>query len=406
MKLGYTGALATPRAQAVPVAQASLTAHLLSCNAAQLREEISELILQNPLVEPLSSEFEPAFPEASAPETLGEHLSSQLRINVTDRELLQVCLFLVYSLDRNGYLRESEEDVCRLCGCSRRTFQRALAQVQQLEPTGVGARSLSECLCLQLLARQPADELALAICRHHLEELAEGCLPPLGRPQAEVDRAVSLIRSLSPRPGSQFDSSPVPFLLPDLHVTNQDGQLAVELENQPQVPVLSPQCAALLHHGTEQEKQYIREHLASARSFFFAIRQRSSSLLTVASFAVRHQEDHLLSRRAVPLSPLTMTDTAQALSLSISTVSRAVKDKYVRYDGHIFPLRALFTSGGTAAASRQQIVQSIHAICGASPSRLSDQAVAALLRRQGIAIARRTVNKYRRAILQEGGIDP
>lgn len=402
MKPHYTDVLATPKAQAVPVAQAALTARLLSCGAAELTQVIDEFVLSNPMVEPPSGGAGRFFPEAAsqaAPESLGEHLSSQLRVAVRDPGLLRVCLLLVHSLDRNGYLREPEEDLCLLAQCGRPMLADALRQVQLLDPAGVGARSLSECLCLQLEARQPVDELALTICRSHLDALAEGRLALPGRTREELDRAAALIRSLDPRPGSSFDHEAVPWLIPDILIRREDSRLEVSLVNQPPLPFLDPQYLGLSRVCGEEDRQYIQKQLAQARSFLFALRQRSSTLLTVASHAVQVQTDSLLT--AAPRLTLTLTDTAQALSLSVSTVSRAVKDKYVQYGSRVFPLRALFPSGGTQALSRPQIIRQIQLLCGEHGEALSDQAVCVLLAGQGVSIARRTVNKYRRLMREE-----
>lgn len=402
MQPDRTEICAVPRAQAVPVAQAALLARLLSCGAAELKQVIDEFVLSNPMVEPVWGSSGAPLLEAAAraaEETLSEHLSSQLRIAVRDPAQLRVCLLIVHSLDRSGYLRESEEALCRLAQCSRREFAAALRQVQRLEPAGVGARSLSECLCLQLEARQPAEELALSICQKHLEALAEGRLSLPGHTQEELDRAAALIRSLDPRPGSAFDHDPVPYLIPDILVRRQGGRLEVSLVNQPGIPVLSARYAGLSRGCSEADRLYIQKNLAQARSFLFAVHRRGSTLLAVASHGVQVQTDCLLAA-APPLS-LTLTAAAQALSLSPSTVSRAVRDKYVQYGSRVFPLRALFPSGGVQALSRPQIIQKIRELCAQHGGGLSDEAVAALLAGQGITIARRTVNKYRRSI-QEG----
>lgn len=403
MKSNYTEILAAPKAQTVPVARAALTAALLACGTLELKQVIDEFVLSNPLVAPAFDGLGSALPSnavRAAPDSLSEHLARQLRIAVQDPALLNAGLMIVHSLDRNGYLREDERVIRSLCRCSHSVFERALDQVQHLEPVGVGARSLSECLCLQLEARELVDELALLICRSHLEDLAENRLALPDCTQAEIDRAVALIRSLTPYPGSSFDCEMVPFLVPDILIEQQGGQLEVSLVNQPQLPALNTEYIALSRGCTEQDRQYIREHLAQARSFLFAMRQRSSTLFVVSAFAVQYQAEHLM--RAAPLRPLTLTNAAKALSVSISVVSRTVKEKYVQYGGHIFPLRALFTSGGTKTASRHQIIQQIYDICSTYGGTISDQAVADLLASRGISIARRTVNKYRKIMLEEG----
>ena len=404
MDAGFVKVTVTPNVQAVPVALAAQSASLLACSAGELQRAIRELTLTNPMVEPVEGDDPYYDLIASIParrETLAEHLSAQLRMTLREPALLRVCLLLANSLDANGYLRDDEASLCRDFSCDAALFHRALRHIQALEPAGVGARNLSECLWLQLQAMGDPDPLAALIAREHLEALARGTLP--GASQAETDAAVALLLSLEPRPGSAFDHEATVFVVPDVAVHLQDGALAVSLVNQPHVPALNAQYTALMAQGSPQDKQYLQEQLAYARSFLYAIQQRSSTLLCVAAYAVQQQATHLMEPQCCPLRRLTQSEAAAALGLSVSTVSRAVSDKYLQYENRVMPLKALFTAGGCASSSKEEIMSRIRQICRQGPRRPSDNAIAQQLAREGIHISRRTVSKYRHALEEEGG---
>lgn len=404
-KTGAAKVVIMPKLQALPVALTAQTANILQCNTMELHQAINELVLSNPVVEPMDGEDFGDY-AASIPargETLSEHLSSQLRIAVRDRTILRTALVIVNSLDKNGYLREDEAELRGICRCSCEQFDAALQQVQALEPTGVGARSLAECLSLQLLAMEEPNELALHIVRGHLEALALGrlCLPDYS--DEEVGNAVTLILSLDPRPGGAFDTAPTIFVMPDISVSREDEGFAVSLINQPRIPALNNDYAAIVKQADETERQYLRENLARVKGFLYAVEQRRSTLLNVAAYAVEVQSEYLRSGKAAYLQKLTLSDAAGALGLSVSTVSRAVNDKYMEYEKKLMPLRSLFTSGGCGEVTRHLIEERIRCICAESQCPLSDSAVAKRLEEEGIKISRRTVNKYRSAMEKRRG---
>lgn len=406
MDAGFVKVLVTPNVQAIPVALAAQSASLLAYSADELQRAIRELTLTNPMVEPAEDD-DPYYDLISSiparRETLAEHLSAQLRMTLKDPTLLRVCLLLANSLDANGYLRDDEVGLCRDFSCDAALFHRALRHIQALEPAGVGARSLSECLCLQLQAMGDPDPLAALIAREHLEALARGTLSLPGVSVATTDAAVALLLSLEPRPGSAFDHEATVFVVPDVAVHLQDGALAVSLVNQPHIPALNAPYTALMAQVSPQDRQYLQEQLAYARSFLYAVQQRSSTLLCVAAYAVQQQAAHLMEPQHCPLRRLTQSEAAAALGLSVSTVSRAVNDKYLQYENRVMPLKALFTAGGCANSSKEEIMSRIRQICQQGSRRPSDNTIAQQLAREGIRISRRTVSKYRHAIEDEGG---
>ena len=221
---------------------------------------------------------------------------------------------IIESLDKYGYLREHTEDMLRASHASPAAFARALAAVQALEPCGVAARSLGECLALQLRARTAPEPLALEIVTGHLEEMAAGTLRLPGHAAEEIEAACRLIRSLNPRPGAAFDQDVIHYIVPDVRIARgESGRLCASLINQPAPPAIAPQYMEYLKAEDEPQRQYVRDNLMQARSFLFALKERAETLLAIASLAVAVQEEYLTAREPGALRPLTMTAAARTL---------------------------------------------------------------------------------------------
>lgn len=405
MKAGYADVFVAPKAQALPVALVAQSSGILAQNADSLRRTIEEFILSNPMVEPGAcyggEEMEdPIARIRGKGETLAEHLDSQLRMNESDPAILHTGWYIINSLDRDGYLREEEQELIRASGSNALIYQKALRAVQSLEPAGVGARSLSECLCIQLRMRGEPHPLAAEIAARHLEELAAHTLKIEGYTPEQLEEAAGLIRSLDPRPGLAFDGESTVYIAPDVRIEfNGEGQLEVSLVNQPAHPTLCGQYAEYLKIDNQVEKQYVQDNLLYARSFLYALEQRGRTLLRIAVYAAEKQKAYLQTRDLQTLSPLNFSNTADVLGMSVSSVSRAVQDKYAQCGGRIFPIRSLFTAGGCANASREAIVARIRRLCRETPGVLTDRAIAETLSAEGILISRRAVNKYRNLYL-------
>lgn len=399
---------AASRLEAMPVALIAQSVTVLAQNAESLRRTIDAFVLGNPLLE-----YAPAGPTPAEAldiaelavarrATLAEHLGMQLRIAERDPEVLRIGRMIIESLDKYGYLREHTEDMLRAAHASPAAFARALAAVQALEPCGVAARSLGECLALQLRARTAPEPLALEIVTGHLEEMAAGTLRLPGHAAEEIEAACRLIRSLNPRPGAAFDQDVIHYIVPDVRIARgESGRLCASLINQPAPPAIAPQYMEYLKAEDEPQRQYVRDNLMQARSFLFALKERAETLLAIASLAVAVQEEYLTAREPGALRPLTMTAAARKTGLSLSTVSRTVNGKYAEFEGRVFPLRMLFTAGGKAGHSREAIVRRMRALLStANGEPMSDARLAALLAAEGMPVSRRTVNKYRNAFLK------
>lgn len=396
------------KADVVPVALVLQSLNVLSMGAEELQKSVQEFVNANPVVDyhPVSSspyDFS-SIPDRGGKEfgSLAEHIEFQLGVMTNDAELFRIGTIIAGSLDRNGYLRDSLEEMVHICGCSVKRYREALALVQACDPLGVAASCLGECLAIQLKAMEdPGVSLAIEIAENHLYEMADGAVYVDGYSDEEIEEACKLIRSLNPRPGSGYETEAINYILPDVLIEeDENGGLQVSLINQPACPVLFENYRDYLRVDDENEKEYIRANLAKARSFIYAIKQREQTIFSIANLAVQRQADYLKSGDLSLLQPLTMAACAKLTNRSVSTVSRCVGDKYAEYKGHLILLKTLFTSGGVGDASREHIVERIRSISAQQPE-ASDREIAEALNAEGIEISRRTVNKYRNLFVEE-----
>ena len=346
---------------------------------------------------------------------LRAHLRAQANLLPLDeRDHALVCA-VIESLDDDGYLRLDLEEIAALCGldacvepCELST---ALKLVQSLEPSGVGARSLSECLALQVRELDLApglQALVHAIIGEHLERLAQrdtaGLSRLLARPAAEIEAACAAVRALDPRPGSRYGASPAQFIKPDVIARKLQGHWVVQL-NAGAVPrlTLNRTYAALFQRHREARHAELASYLQEARWAVRNVEQRFSTILAVAQAIVRRQHG-FLEYGPLAMKPLALRAIAQEIGVHESTVCRVINNKYMAAPAGLIELKQFFSrampvSGGGACSPMaiRGLVREI--IAGENPlSPLSDVEVAQRLVRQGLSIARRTVTKYRQML--------
>jgi RNA polymerase sigma-54 factor len=345
--------------------------------------------------------------------TLAAHLHFQLslqRISLRERLLAGA---IADSLDDDGYLRTPLDELAPLLPLDPPVapdeLQDALLRVQALEPLGVAARSVQECLRLQLQALpcQAERQLALQIVEQQLEALARhelaGIARRLGRTQAEVEAVCRRIRQLDPRPGWRFGAAQTQYIVPDVVVRKKRGVWTASLNTAilPRVS-LNKTYAELLqrHEGASGE---LASHLQEARWTLRNIEQRFSTITNVAQAIVDRQR-HFLDYGPMAMKPLGLREIAEQLGVHESTVSRVTSNKYMATPGGVYELKHFFSRAhvsrnGNACSPTaiRGLVQSI--IEGESPAApLSDAEIARQLNRQGLDVARRTVTKYRQAL--------
>ncbi len=353
--------------------------------------------------------------DAAEPETrevaaggmpLHEYLELQLDFaNLTDREKSAGC-YLIGCIDDNGYLTCTVDDVAVAVDLPTDTVEKVLLQIQGFDPAGVGARNLSECLQIQLRQRNVKDPLVECLVDEYLEAAASGryawIAGKIGITTEEVRKAMQLIRTLNPKPGSAISTaSPCSYVVPDITVRKVDGEYLI-LINDSQVPGLrvNPYYKKMAHDSDGDARKFIEGRIGSALWLIRSIEQRRQTLYKVMQTIIELQPN-FFEAGARHLLPMTMKQVADRVGVHESTVSRATANKYVATPHGLFSLRSFFSAGvsavdgGTMSATRvkREIRELIMAEDSTRP--LSDQALTELLTKQGIAVSRRTVAKYR-----------
>ena len=340
---------------------------------------------------------------------LSDHLLWQLRMcEETDQALLLVAEAIVQNLDEDGLLRVELEDVAAMGPWPMETVERALTLVQSLDPPGVAARSLTECLRIQLrvlgLEGSPADVMV----RDHIKQLQSHQYPEISRQMGltpeEVSHHLEIIRGLSPRPGNRYSSKRSDYILPDVFVVKEGDEYKILL-NDDGLPKLriSPTYKRMLDNkepGSEETRAYVKDKLRSALWLLKSVDQRQRTIYKVAESIVRHQRA-FLDHGVTHLRPLVLRDVASDIGMHESTVSRVVANKYVHTPRGVYELRFFFHSGitstmGEAVSSvsiKNRIKKLIEDEDAARP--LSDSRIAEVLGAEGLPLARRTVAKYR-----------
>ncbi len=351
---------------------------------------------------------------AAAPPSLSEHLSLQLgMLDLDDRALEKAARTVIDALDLDGYLRVSLEDLAATAGLNVLDIRRGLSVVQAMDPPGVAARDLRECLLLQLETRRPRPDLAITLVADHLEDVAAARYRHLGQVSGQsmeaVQGALDTIRELNPRPGGAFGGGPeTRYIVPDVVVERVGGGYVVILNDAaaPRLGINSYYRGLVTRpEGLQPEAvAFLGERLRSALWLLRCVEQRRSTVWRVVECIVGRQKG-FLDHGVRHLRPMTLKDVAGEIGVHESTVSRAVANKYVQTPQGAFELRFFFTSGVASAAGentvssasvKQVIKELIEAEDPFAPH--SDQKLVELLRRRGATLSRRTVTKYRREL--------
>lgn len=337
-------------------------------------------------------------------ETLVSFLCRQLDRLRLEEERQRMVRYLIYCLDDDGYLRTPLEELASHGAIPLSGLKEARTVLQSLEPAGVGASELSQCLALQL-ERIGETGPALVIVREHLEALAEGrdraIAAELNITLVQVDEARRTIRELDPRPGSVFHrTEQVFYIQPDLTVEEQEGRFTVKFARRNRPPFrMSRYYQKLLGQTEDREvREYLTEKLRQAEDVLWAVEQRESTILRCAQVVVERQSG-FFRRGPEALRPLGMGEVARELGWYESTVGRAVREKYLQCSQGVYPLSWFFSRSAGAgeslsgAAAHKLLLRLIDAEDKAEP--LSDQELSESMAREGCPISRQTVTKYR-----------
>ncbi len=340
-------------------------------------------------------------------ETLFRFLSRQLYTMDLDEDTAQTVRYLAACLDEDGYLRMSVEELAANLGRSAAHVERCLEVLRRLEPAGVGASDLSQCLELQLLRIRERGP-ALAIVRDHLEALAKrryrSIAAQLSTSVEAVQQAERIIRELDPRPGAPFEQpSQVQYVLPDVFLEEEDGVLVARLRGRERPPIqVSSYYRQLLKQSDDREvKEYLAEKLRQADGVLRALEQRDSTLRRCAQCIADWQREFFREGPQM-LRPMRLSDVARELGLHESTISRAVREKYLQCSRGVYPMSYFFSRSATAqtdgaevgaAAAKALLCRLVEREDKGRP--LSDQKLCEAMAELGCPISRRTVAKYR-----------
>jgi RNA polymerase sigma-54 factor len=346
-------------------------------------------------------------------ETLRDHLLWQLELENLDPRTTAIGQAIIDAINDDGYLTDDLETIRATLApdvlVTLEDIEQVLVKlVQQFDPVGIGARSVSECVQLQLhqlAAETPGLELAKRIAAEHLQLVAEhqyGVLKRLLRASdGDIDAAIGLVRACQPRPGANVFTAPPEYVVPDVFVRRHEGQWMVELNNSmsPQLRVNQLYAGSL---GRGEEYDALKAQLQEARWLIRSLEIRNETLLKVALTIVQRQTE-FLEQGEEYMRPMVLRDVAEAIEMHESTVSRVTTNKYMHTPRGVFEFRYFFSShvageegDQSSTAVRAKIRKLIAAEDADKP--LSDSQIAQMLSDGGVTVARRTVAKYREAM--------
>lgn len=358
----------------------------------------------------------------ASPTTLKDHLEWQINMGSLSAEEEELCLDLIGSLDDNGYLKVSLEELSEKIGHTVDALEDALCVIQDLDPPGVGARDLRECLLLQVKEMGTDKHVLEQIIKNYLDHVEKRNYQALGRKLKLMPRKakelMDTILSLEPKPGRAFERGESIYIVPDVYVQkvgdeyvvvlNEDGLPKLQISQFYRNMLLKELSAK--EHAVETNTEaptgdsaqnYIQDKLKSALWLIKSIHQRQRTLYKVTKSIALFQKD-FMDQGVQSLKPLVLRDVADDIGVHESTVSRATNGKYVHTPQGIFELKYFFNTGlantdGGEEFANEAVKQMIKQIIGVETPKtpLSDQAIAAILKNQNVNIARRTVAKYR-----------
>lgn len=366
-------------------------------------------------------DLKPQYNTFSVKESFQENLVVQLGYRKMDERSRAIAVFIIGSLDDDGYLRRDLESLSydillRLnIETDEQEVEKILKVIQEFEPAGVGARDLQECLLLQIHPKNIAQERARTILSEYFQEFTKKhyskIISKMGITQDELKEAIDEIIRLNPRPGGQIDDSydeQTQQIIPDFLLEEKDGELIMSMPkfSVPELKV-NRRYAELLMNSSSNTKagreaaSFVKQKLDSAKWFIEALKQRQNTLQNTMNAIIDFQREYFMDGDETKLKPMVLKNIAEKTGLDISTISRVVNCKYIQTHFGIYPLKYFFseglmTEGGEEVSTREIkkiLVESIDAEDKNKP--LTDEELVEVLQQKGYKVARRTVAKYR-----------
>lgn len=338
---------------------------------------------------------------------LYEHLKEELKYFKLTSEEKKICNYIIDSLDEDGYFRLNDKNILRTLKISINEFEKCLNIVQQLDPPGIGARNLSECLILQLRKIDKLDTTIENIVINDLELIAKNKLKEISKKnKISIDKCkdiICLIKSLDPKPGLLYSNDKSIYIQPDVIIKKIEGSYCVYANEKDNYNLrINDFYKNIIKDSSDKDaEEFVKNKLNSAANLIKNIENRKSTILNIAQ-AIMEEQIEFIEKGEKYIKPLKMKDIAEKLNIHESTISRGVNGKYMLtpfglYEFKYFFNTALETNVFCEAASSTSIKSEIKDIINNENKRkpLSDEAISKILKEQGVNIARRTVSKYR-----------
>lgn len=340
--------------------------------------------------------------------TLPEHLMFQLQFAAPKRDCRVVGKYIIESLDENGYMTSSVEEIMEATGATEEKVAKVLDIIHTFDPMGVGAKDLAECLTIQLKQMGQLTETFDRVINEHLEDLANNRLAVIAKDMGisikEVQDMCDIIRTLEPKPGRSFVAqSDNRYIVPDVIVERVDDEYVVTInENSSPKLMVSSYYQKLLKEADKDDNlnKYLSDRVNSALWLIKSIEQRKQTIYNVVTAVVKHQKD-FLDKGNKHMKTLTLKDIAEEVGIHESTVSRSINGKYLQCPRGVFEIKHFFSAGvagsegeGISSNSIKEFIKEI--VDSEDPkSPCSDQKMVEMLKEKGINISRRTIAKYR-----------
>jgi RNA polymerase sigma-54 factor len=337
--------------------------------------------------------------------SLTDHLMEQLRLSTADETTLRIGEAIIGNLDEDGYLRADLAEIAEGTGSPLEVVEATLRRVQGFDPRGVAARSIQECLLLQISADPEPDPVTVEILEQYFDDLGRRRYAEIARamklPVDRIMESVEEIQALEPRPGRRFGGADSRYIVPDVTIQKVGSDYMVLL-NEEGIPRLRVNALyrSLLKRTGDEAKQYVEQKIRSALWLIKSVEQRQRTLRRVAQSLVNFQRE-FLDKGIAYLRPLALRDVGDDINMHESTISRVTTNKYMQTPQGLFELKFFFHSGiaskDGAMVSSVSVKKTIRDMVEAEDAEapLSDQEIAQQLHAQGLTIARRTVAKYR-----------
>jgi RNA polymerase sigma-54 factor len=371
-----------------------------------------------------SKELEEQQKPLSFGDSLSERLTKQIRLKIKDDDTKKIAEHIIGNLDESGYLRRELFNIVDDLAFSQNIFtseenlEKVLIEVQDLDPAGVGARNLNECLLIQLSKKKKTISIktAEAILENCFDEFTKKHYAKISK-KLDIDNiaikeAIAEIVKLNPKPGNSLIDSQISIqqITPDFTLVENDGNITVELNhrNAPQLKVSSDYLEMIKGFQESDKKErakdailFIKQKVDSAKWFIEAIKQRQNTLLKTMEAIISFQKEFFLSGDEKKLKPMILKDIAAIVEMDISTISRVANSKHVSTPYGIFSLKYFFSESLLTESGEEVSTREVKTILGEAIDKedktkpLTDEKLAELLKKKGYLIARRTVAKYR-----------